>query len=120
MGTHSPQPKDDVVLPKWIGGRHARHRQPQLAADDVTALRDRARFVERDLAVAALASEAAVARHDQPLRRDVLQRLPDLAGDVLRPIRLQRSVTDRADADLLLQIVLQWLEQLEVALVAIL
>src|SRR5216110_3540351 len=73
----SRPPGDDVDLEPWVGGRHTRHRQPQLAADDVTALRDRARFVERDLAVAALASEAAVARHDQPLRRDVLQRLPD-------------------------------------------
>ena len=46
--------------------------KPELAADDVGALRDGAGLVERDLAVAALAAEAAVARHDQLLRRDVL------------------------------------------------
>ena len=50
-----------------VGGGHVVRRQAEFAADDVAALRDGARLVERDLAVAALAAEAAVARDDQLL-----------------------------------------------------
>ena len=77
-------------------------------------------FVEGDLAVAALPAEAAVARNDQPLGRDVAQRLADLGGHVFRPVGLQDAMAHGADADLLLQIVLEGLEQLEILLVAVL
>src|SRR5205807_10413155 len=64
------------------------------------SLHDALPILECDLAIAALAAEAAVARDDQALGRDVLQRLPDLTGDIFRPIRLKHAMTDSADADL--------------------
>src|SRR5213594_2407734 len=67
--------RHDVDLQARIGGGHVGRRQTELAADDVAALRDRARLVERNLAVAALPAEPAVARHDQVFGRNVLQRL---------------------------------------------
>ena len=77
-----------IDLQRWIGGRHIRGRQPQLAPHNVAALGDRARLVERNLAVAALPAEAAVARDDQPIRRNELQRFPDLGGNVLGAVGL--------------------------------
>ena len=50
---------------------HIGGRQPQFAPHDVRSLGDRARFVECDLPITALPAEAAVARHDQPLGRNV-------------------------------------------------
>ena len=58
---------------------------------------------ERDVAVAALAAEAAVARDDQLLGRDVLERACGSRRRRPRAIDLQRPVADDADADLLRQ-----------------
>src|ERR671924_108145 len=96
------------------------HGKSQLAADDIAALSDRSRLIERDLAVASLPAESAVARHNQPLGRNVLQRIADFTGNVLGPIRLQRSMADGTNADFLLQVVFQRFEALEILLVAIL
>src|SRR5439155_14244631 len=103
-----------------IGGWHVRRRKPELAPHDVTALGDGARLVESDLAVRSLTPETAVARYDHAFGRDVLQRLTDLGGHLFRPLCLKGAVADGADADLLLEIVLEGLEQLEVLLVAVL
>src|SRR5689334_2640829 len=81
--THNIPAGHHVDLQHWIGSRYVRRRQPQLPADNVAALRDGARLVEGDLAVAALTPEPAIARDDQAFRRDVLQRLADFAGHVL-------------------------------------
>src|SRR6185369_12903349 len=77
------------------------------------------RFVERDLAIAALPAETAVAGHDQAFGRDTLQSFANLASHIFRPVRLQRAMTYGADADLLLQIVLERLEQLQILLIAV-
>src|SRR4030095_5351848 len=111
---------NDIDLQPRVGRGHGGRRQTQLTAGVVAPLRDRARLVERDLAVAALPAESAVARNDQPFGRDVLQRISNLARDVLGPIGLQHAMADRTDADLLLQIVLERLEELEISLAAIL
>src|SRR5204862_545482 len=66
-----------IDLQHWIGGRHERGREPQLAPDDVAPLRNRARLVEGDLAVTTLAAEATVARHDQAPGRNISQSLAD-------------------------------------------
>src|SRR3954471_22196293 len=62
--------RHDVDLQGWIRRRDICLFQAELAADDIAALRDRARLVERDFAVAALASEPAIARDDELLRID--------------------------------------------------
>ena len=87
----------DIDLQLGIGRGHRCFRQTQLAADDVAALGDGAGFVERDLAIAALAAEPAVAGHDQALGRDVPQSLADFAGDVFGPVGLQHAMADGAD-----------------------
>ena len=78
----------DVGLQRGIRGARFAFRQPQLAANDVRSLRDGDGLEEGDVAVAALAAEAAVARDDQLLRRDVLQGAADRVGDFLGAIDL--------------------------------
>ena len=112
-------PHHDVDLQLRVGRGNVGGRQAELGAHDVAPLRDRAGLVERDLAVAPLPSEPAVARHDELLDRDVDQRLPDLAGDLLGAIGLQRAVADGADIDLLLQVVAERRKQLDVLLVPV-
>ena len=96
----------DINLKRRVGRRNVGRLQPELLANDVAALSDGAGLVERDLAVAALTAEAAVARHDQLLGRDVLERGADGVGDLLGAVGLQRAVADGADADLLRQLAL--------------
>ena len=55
-------PGNHIDLELCIGGRYVRNRQPQFAPNDIAALCEGAGFVERDLAIAALASKAAVVR----------------------------------------------------------
>src|SRR5262249_23749687 len=112
--------RHDIDLQHRISRRNARLRQTKLATHDITPLRDCTRLVERDLAIAPLPSEAAIARYNQAIRRDVLQRFANLARDVLGSIGLQFAMAYCADRDLLLQIVLEGLEEIEIALVAIL
>ena len=57
----------------WIRGAAWRGVLAKLFADDVDSLGDGGGFVERDVAVAALATEAAVAGYDELLRGDVLE-----------------------------------------------
>src|SRR5882724_9559912 len=83
-------PRHDIDLLTWIGGRHVRRGQPELAPNDIAALRDRTRLVKCDFAVAALTAKATVAGHDQALSWYVLQRLADFGGNVFRPICLKR------------------------------
>ncbi|SRR5260370_6087242 len=64
---------------------------------DIAPLRNGRSFVKRNLAVAALPRKAAIAGHDQALRRDKLQRFANLASHVLRPIGLQRTMADCSD-----------------------
>ena len=49
----------------------------------------------------ALASHAAIRRNDQPLRRNVLERMADQVGDFVRPLDLQGMMVDDADDDFL-------------------
>ena len=98
------------VCRRRIRGRDVLRLQPQLAADHVAALGERRGLVERDLAVAALPPEAAVAGNHQPLRRNVLQGISDGGGHVLRAVRLQVAVADGPDGDLFLA-VLEALEE---------
>jgi len=81
---------------------------------DVAAVRDGSGLIERNLAIAALAPEFAIAVHNQAAGGDVLQRSADLTRDVFGPIGLQYAVADGADGDLLLEIVLEGPEQLQV------
>src|ERR1035441_6548327 len=83
---------NDVRLKRWIRCPRARRRQAQLAPHDVRSLRDRCGLEESDVPVAALSAKAAIARHDQLLRGDVLQGLPDGVCYIHRPFRLQRPV----------------------------
>src|SRR5436309_13489057 len=94
----------DIDLQNWIGGRHVRRGQPELTPHDVAALRDRARLVECDLAVAALTAEAAVARNDQAHARDVLQRHTHLGSYLLRTIGMKLPVSRLAEQSLLFEI----------------
>ena len=48
-----------------------------------------------------LPAEAAVARQDQPLRLDVLERATNEVGDLLGTLDLQGAVADDAERDLL-------------------
>src|SRR5258707_13679995 len=54
-----------VHLQSWIGGWYVSHRQAKLATNNIAALCDGGRLVERYLAVAALTPKATVARHNQ-------------------------------------------------------
>ena len=56
--------RHNIRLQLRIHRRNLRGFQPQLLADDVAALGDGGGFEERDVAVAALAAEAAVGDHD--------------------------------------------------------
>src|SRR5260221_11085977 len=78
-----------VHLQSWIGGWYVSHRQAKLATNNIAALCDCGRLVERYLAVAALTAKATVARHNQALGRKVLQRFTDSPGPVHRLICLQ-------------------------------
>src|SRR6266849_9842167 len=75
--------RDDVGLQRRVGGRDAGCRESKFPPHDVGALRDGRRLEERDIAVAALAAEPAVARDDELFRADVLERPPDPRGDLL-------------------------------------
>src|SRR6266496_3849062 len=109
-----------VDLQLRIRGRNVRRRQAELSANNVAALSDGAGLVEGNLAVASLTSEPAVAGDDELFDGDVHQRMPDLVGDLLGPVGLQRAVADGTDADLLLQVVAKWREQFDVTLIAVL
>src|SRR5262249_2015394 len=110
---------DYVDLELGVRCRHAGFRKTQFTPNDVAALRDGAGFVERDLAIAALAAEAAVARYHQAIGRDELECFPDLAGDVLGTVGLQDAMAYGADGDLLFQIMLERLKEVEIPLIAI-
>src|SRR5262245_43496482 len=88
--------RHDVGLQQRIGRRYDRGGQAELAADDVGALSDRRGLEKGDVAVAALAAEAAVARENQLLGADVRERAADARRHVLWPIDLQRPVADDA------------------------
>src|ERR1041385_8424553 len=92
----------------------------ELAADDVRALHDRGRLVERDQPVRALPAEAAVRGQDEVLRVDVGERVADVVRDLLRRLDLKRPVADDADGDLLLEAVPVGAEELEVGEAAVL
>src|ERR1039458_8548522 len=109
-----------VDLQYRIGSGHVCGRHTSLAPYDVGSLGDGAGHVEGDLAIAALPAEAAVARYDQAFGRNVSQRFADLARHIFGPVGLQGAMAHDPDADLLLQIVLEGLEQLDILLVAIL
>src|SRR4051812_1463703 len=98
--------RHDVDLQRRIGRGYVGLFQPELRADDVAALRDGTRLVKSDFAVASLSAETAIARDDELLGIDVLERGADGAGNVLGAIRLQRPVAHRADADLFRQLAL--------------
>ena len=84
-----------------LGGEAFGFRQPQFLAHDVGALHHRHHLVVGMAAAHALAAHAAVGRDDQPLGRDVFQRLADERRDLVRPLDLQRVMVDHADDDLL-------------------
>src|SRR5919204_479943 len=62
-----------------LGRQAGRFAQPEFAPREVRAEHDRYHLVEGMAPAHALASHAAVRREDQPLRRDVLERLADEA-----------------------------------------
>ncbi len=74
---------------------------PNSLADDVRAAHDGDHLVEGDAPAHALAAETAIARQDQPLRRDVLQRAANQVRDLLGTLDLQVAMVDHADGDLL-------------------
>ena len=114
-------PDDVVDLEPRVGRRDVPLLEPELAAEDVRALGDRRRLVERDQPVAALAAEAAVAtRGSGSPGRSRCERAPPELGDLLRRLDLQRPVADDPDRDLLAQPVAVRREELELALVAVL
>src|SRR5258708_25487098 len=102
-----------VHLQSWIGGWYVSHRQAKLATNNIAALCDGGRLVERYLAVAALTPKATVARHNQALGRNVLQRFADVRRHVLRPICLHGTMADGTYADLFLEFVLERLKQFQ-------
>ena len=57
----------------WVRGAARRGGVTEFGADDVDALSDGGGLEERDVAIASLATEAAVARDDELLRGDVLE-----------------------------------------------
>src|SRR4051812_4823532 len=65
----------DVNLKHRIGGGNVSLRHAEFATHDVAALGDCAGLIERDLAIAALAPKAAVARDDELLGGDDFQGL---------------------------------------------
>src|SRR6516164_1373905 len=67
-----------IDLQFWVGRRNICSWQSKLAAHDICALRDGARLVEGDFPVCSLSAKTAVARYDQALRSDDLQRVSDL------------------------------------------
>jgi hypothetical protein len=64
----------------------------------VGALRDRARLVKCDLAVAPLTPETAVARHGRALGWNVFLGRADFGGHVLGAVLLQHAMADRYHA----------------------
>ena len=99
-----------------VGGADAGFGEAQFAADDVGAFDQRHAFVIGDAAGQALAAEAAIGGDDQPLGRDVFERLPDQASDVLGRLDDGVGMADDADADLLVG--LELAEQRQVPAVA--
>ena len=81
--------------------RHSASGRPELLAHDVGALHHRHHLVGGVAAAHALAAHAAVGRDDQPLGRNVFERLADQRRDLVRPLDLQGVVVDHADDDLL-------------------
>ena len=82
-------------------------------------LSDRARFVEGDFSVAALAAEAAVATDNKLLGGNVIQRHANSIGHVLGAVSLQRAMADGTNADFLGQLALYGAEKLDVLKVAV-
>ena len=80
--------------------------EAQFAAHDVGAFDQRDAFVIGDAARQALAAKAAIGGDDQPLGRDVFERLADQPGDMLGRLDDRIAVVDDADADLLVGLVL--------------
>src|SRR6266478_621008 len=118
-GWRDVPPGHNIDLQGWIGGGYVGHWQPEFAANHIAALCDGGRFVEGDLAVAALTAKATVAGHNQALGGDVFERFANLGGHIFRPICLQSAMADGAQADLLLEIVLEGLKEFEILLISI-
>src|SRR6266513_345940 len=95
-------PRHDIDLQRGIGSGHIRRRQPQLPPHNVAPLRNGARFVKRNLPVAALPPKSAIVGHNQLLRGNVLERFANLGSHLFRTICLQHAMADGADGDLLL------------------
>src|SRR5688500_16962959 len=88
-----------------VAGPDAGLGQAQLAPDDVGALHERDALVVGDPPAQTLAAESAVGGDDQPLGRDVLERLADEPGDVFGRLDDRVAVADHPDADLLVGLV---------------
>src|SRR5207244_2831658 len=84
-----------------VGSGNLDLRQAQRMPNNVGAAHDRNHLVESVDAAHALPAEAAVRAQNQPLRRDVLQRLANQRRNVRWHLHLQRPVADDTDADLL-------------------
>src|SRR5262245_49479020 len=78
-----PLPGAAGEIETGIRGANAGLREAQLPADDVGALDEGDTLVVRDPAAQPLAPEAAIGRDDQPLGRNVLERLANQPGHVL-------------------------------------
>src|SRR6185437_3666755 len=80
---------DDIELQLRVGCGHVSRFETELFAHDIAALSDGAGLVESDFARAALAAEAAVARDDELVGRDVLERLANFGGDIFGAVGLE-------------------------------
>src|SRR5262249_10360879 len=90
-----------------VARAHVGLGQAQLATNDVGALDEGDALVIGDPSAQPLTAEAAVGGNHESLGRDVLQRFPDEAGQVLRRFYQGVAVADHADTDLLVGPVLR-------------
>jgi hypothetical protein len=82
---------NDVDLELWVGGGDVCRRESEFTTHDIATLRQGTRLVKGDLAIAALASEAAVVRDNQLFRRNIFQRLADFGGPFAHALRAPRT-----------------------------
>src|SRR5579872_4072378 len=89
-----------IDLKLRVGGWDVGGWESEFTTHDIAALRQGARLVKGDLAIAALTSEAAVVRDNQLFDRNIFQRLADFRRHVFGAVGLQRAVTYGADAEI--------------------